>query len=187
VVFSICIWYNITYIRSRSPRRRSHSPVASDAPSSMTESGLGKLGIMMLPVQPLSHKQKVSSCEVCGVSAAACSPFADAAPDDVYGGLHPWSRYRKSPCGLFKLPRDKICLMCNMRWQQTALRIAYKTLKALMAYFKDNIEEHQKFRKGTRKAIELIDADPRGSVTALHKGSSTASCSETVSEDTAFV
>ena len=54
-------------------------------------------------------------------------------------------------------------------------------MKAFTTFLKGDLAAQHSFRKASKNQLELIASDPRGSVVALQKGSTTAP--ETVTED----
>ena len=121
-------------------------------------------------------------CDLCGHGSLEESPFEDAEPDDVYGGRWPWHRYRKSKCGGCKTVRDKVCLLCNIAFNNSSLRLRFDEVKAYLNHVRGQPEEHASFRKAVKRLVQLVQEDPGGYIIAL-KGKSMKQSVERVFED----
>ena len=121
--------------------------------------------ILLLPLNPDGIADIL--CGLCGVGCKAPGGFHDSSSSDIYGGMTPWPRYRKSKCGNFRIPRDKLCMICSMVFLHSPLKLKHKTITNFKAFLQKTPLEALEFRKLTKKQRELIETDPRGSVAAL--------------------
>ena len=121
-------------------------------------------------------------CDLCGHGSCEDSPFDDADPDDMYGGRWPWQRYKKSKCGDSKTVRDKLCLLCNIAFNNSALRLRFDEVKAYLNHVRGQPEEHATFRKAVKRLVQLVQEDPNGYIIAL-KGKNLKQSVERVFED----
>ena len=135
---------------------------------------------------PLSDDHtKDLTCDLCGKGCWSASPFPDAHPGDCFGGFRAWHRYRKSPCGAYKSPRDKLCKICQCVFVTSAHKIQYKSVKDYLKFLDGKPEDHSSFKKGVAKLIAKVCDDDRPSMEVL-KDYSKEVPTETVKEDFSF-
>jgi hypothetical protein len=90
---------------------------------------------------------------VCGYGTYSDNPFTDAEEGDV----RPWHRYRRSPCGIYKMARDKICGVCASVFNTSELRLQFKTFTKLIDAISKTPDLGARVRKMTALHIEAIN------------------------------
>ena len=157
------------------------------APAALSTSSQGssvdKLQIMDLPLISMKDFGKDITCQMCGHSAWEDSPFNDACGGDIYGGKWPWPRYRRSPCGQFKNPRDRSCLVCHISFNNSSLRIRHGDAKQYMKYVEGKPEEHVKVKKSNAALIVKVNESDENCIETLKKMAKCDGPLETVAED----
>ena len=142
--------------------------MAADVKSSAGDSAAGGTKLMDLPVDA---DGRAICCDLCGKTSLDPSPFEDAFPDDVYGGLWPWHRYQKSPCRQCKLPRDKTCLICYCTFAHSSLRLKHDGVKGYLLQVRGAPDEHVAFRKATKRLINMVQQHEGGYIEGLKRAS----------------
>ena len=158
-------------------------PVGTSSQCSTVE----KIQIMELPLILMVDFGKDITCLMCGHSAFEDSPFNASCRDDIYGGKWPWARYRKSPCGQFKIPRDRQCLACHIAFSNSSLRIKHDDPKKYMKSVDGKPEEHARLKRNIVTLIAKVNESDENFIEALKKLAKSTSPLETVTEDIAIL
>lgn len=129
---------------------------------SETSSGLSGLPVLFDGVPD-------KRCKCCGESSSSVSPFADADPEDRYGGRRPWYRYKRAQDPSFKEANGSLCLICWQVFLWSGLALLHGTMSKYLASLRGKPEAHVSFQKAITIYLKKVDASKDGSVAMLKK------------------
>lgn len=166
------------------------SPSTNQPPSDLTFFAICQQCVCRIDPRPLISKEawgeKIVVCQLCGHDGFDPSPLNDAAQEDCYGGCRPWKRYRKSICQQFKIPRDKICLICWITFSASSFRLLHGDPASYLKAIDGKPEEHSKYKQNVKTLIAKVNEGIEQGKTGLEMLKSLSKFDkplETVTED----